>query len=212
MNNTTDDEFTRLLRSGSSNVPHDQLARLHAKLADQAQTNQLLDIAYRTVDSPLGSLLLATTPHGLVRVAYASQDHDAVLTELADRISPRILAAPGQLDQPARELEEYFTGRRYHFDLALDLQLTTEFRWTVLNQLPNIGYGHTASYKAVAAAAGRPKAVRAVGSACATNPLPLVIPCHRVTHNDGTLGSYVGGATAKQTLINLEAGQTSDVR
>ena len=179
--------------------------RLHARLIDNASDAGLLDVAYRTVDSPLGSLLLAATERGLVRVAYDREGHDAVLAQLADAVSPRVLRAPARLDLAARELEEYFAGRRTGFDLPLDLTLSAGFRRTVLAHLPEIAYGSTASYAAVAAAIGNPKAVRAVGTACATNPLPLVLPCHRVIRTDGAIGRYVGGVDAKQTLLSLEA-------
>ena len=186
-------------------VTEAELRALHHRLAGQAEAAGLLDVAYRTADTPVGTLLLAATTAGLVRVAYASEDHDAVLAALAARISPRILAAPRRLDATARELDEYFAGTRHTFDLPLDLRLTAGFRRAVLRQLPGIGYGRTASYAAIAAAAGSPRAVRAVGTACATNPLPVVIPCHRVLRADGSLGGYIGGAAAKATLLNLEA-------
>ncbi|RJO68239.1 methylated-DNA--[protein]-cysteine S-methyltransferase [Nocardia panacis] len=181
------------------------LADLRHRLTASAEAAGLLDIAYRTVDSPVGALLLAATPVGLVRVAYSTEDHDAVLEGLAARISPRILAAPARLDTAARELDEYFTGARTTFDLPLDLRLTTGFRRTVIEHLPEIGYGRRASYATVAAAVGNPRAVRAVGTACATNPLPVVIPCHRVVRSDGAIGQYVGGTAAKATLLDLEA-------
>jgi methylated-DNA-[protein]-cysteine S-methyltransferase len=179
--------------------------RLRARLALAAEASELLDVAYRTVDSPVGPLLLAATPEGLVRVAYAREDHDAVLARLASRISPRILHAPARLDPVARELDEYFAGQRRAFDLPLDLRLSTGFRRAVLARLRDIGYGSTASYATVAAAAGSPAAVRAVGTACATNPLPVVVPCHRVVRSDGSIGRYVGGTEAKQALLTLEA-------
>ncbi len=185
--------------------PPEHLRRLHDRLAADAQAEGILDVAYRTVDSPVGTLLLAATDHGLVRVAYAREDHDAVLQTLSDRISPRILAAPARLDPAARELAEYFAGRRHAFDLPLDWRLSAGFRRTVLGRLPSIGYGHTASYAAVARLVGNPKAVRAVGTACSTNPLPVVVPCHRVTRSDGGMGGYVGGLEAKRTLLDLEA-------
>jgi methylated-DNA-[protein]-cysteine S-methyltransferase len=181
------------------------LDRLHARLADAAQSDGVLDIAYRTLDTPLGSLLLAATPHGLVRVAFPGEGHDAVLARLAGRISPRVLHAPRRLDQAARQLDGYFAHRRRVFELPVDLQLAAGFRRRVLWQLPSIGYGTTASYATVAAATGSPRAVRAVGSACATNPLPIVIPCHRVIRSDGAVGAYLGGAEAKRRLLDLEA-------
>ena len=186
-------------------VTGEQLASLHGRLAAAADQAGLLDVAYRTLDTPVGTLLLAATPDGLVRVAYAREGHDSVLQALAGRVSPRVLHAPARLDQAARQLEEYFAGRRHRFELPLDRRLSAGFRRAVLDQLPSIGYGSTASYAAVAAAAGRPRAVRAAGTACATNPLPLVIPCHRVVRSDGTPGGYAGGPAAKQLLLTLEA-------
>ena len=181
------------------------LTRLHARLERAAEEAGVLDVAYRTLDTPVGALLLAATERGLVRVAFAAEDHDAVLASIAARISPRILRAPGRLDAVARQLGEYFEGRRHTFDLPLDLSLSTGFRRAVLAQLREIGYGHTASYAAVAVAAGSPRAVRAVGSACATNPLPVVVPCHRVVRSDGTIGQYLGGTDAKRALLRLES-------
>ena len=186
-------------------VDPDQLDRLHRRLTAAAETNGLLDVAYRTVDSPVGSLLLAATDTGLVRVAYAVEDHDRVLQSLSDRISPRILHHPARLDATARELDEYFAGRRHTFTVNLDWRLSAGFRATVLQHLADIEYGHTASYAAVAQLAGRPKAFRAVGTACATNPLPVIVPCHRVVKSDGSMGGYLGGPDAKAALLELEA-------
>jgi methylated-DNA-[protein]-cysteine S-methyltransferase len=180
------------------------LARLHARLADAAERDGVLDVGYRTLDTPVGTLLLAATGQGLVRVAFQSQDHDAVLAGLSTAVSPRILRSPTRLDEVCRQLEQYFAGQRTAFDVPLDLRLSTGFRRGVLAHLPEIAYGRTASYAQVAVAAGSPKAVRAVGTACATNPLPLVLPCHRVIRSDGTLGQYAGGAAAKQALLRLE--------
>jgi methylated-DNA-[protein]-cysteine S-methyltransferase len=182
----------------------DHLARLHRRLAAVAERDGLLDVAYRTMDSPVGPLLLAATEQGLVRVAFAVEGHDTVLQSLADTISPRVLSAPARLDTVARELAEYFAGQRRRFDLPLDLRLSAGFRRTVLSHLPEIDYGHTASYAAVAQLAGRPKAIRAAATACATNPLPVVVPCHRVVLSDGRIGRYRGGAEAKRALLTLE--------
>ena len=181
-----------------------ELDRLHERLITSAAAEGTLDVAYRTIDSPLGPLLLAATEQGLVRVAYELEDHDSVLQTLATRVSPRILRAPGRLDEPARQLDDYFAGSRHAFDLPVDLRLATGFRRQVLDHLRTIGYGRTESYTAVAAATGRPRAVRAVGSACATNPVPVVVPCHRVLRSDGSLGGYIGGLGAKRTLLALE--------
>ncbi|GGC90925.1 methylated-DNA--protein-cysteine methyltransferase [Tersicoccus solisilvae] len=180
-----------------------ELAGLHARL--EAAATGDLDVAYRTVDSPVGPLMIATTDAGLVRVAFAVEDHDAVLQRLADRIGPRILRSPHRLDAAAREIDEYFAGRRRRFDLPLDLRLSAGFRRAVQEYLPAIGFGGTASYAQVATAVGNPTAVRAVGTACATNPLPLVIPCHRVLRSDGSLGGYIGGLDAKRALLTLES-------
>lgn len=181
------------------------LDRLGAQFRAAAAADGLVDVAYRVIDSPVGSLLLAGTDRGLVRVAFAREGHDSVLESLAATVSPRILLAPARLDDAARELEEYFAQRRQVFDLPLDFRLATGFRREVLAHLPDIGYGHTASYAAVAALTSSPRAVRAVGTACARNPLPLVVPCHRVIRSDGSWGAYLGGADAKALLLGLEA-------
>lgn len=184
--------------------PH-ELERLHAALVEAAGRTGHLDVAYRVVDSPLGGLLVATTERGIVRVAFEGEDHEAVLESLASRLGPGILRAPQRLDSAARELDEYFSGTRTAFDLPLDWSLSSGFRREVLDHLRVIGYGHTESYSEVAQATGRPKAVRAVGSACATNPLPVIVPCHRVLRSDGSLGGYLGGLDAKRALLELEA-------
>ena len=181
------------------------LSRLRHRLGLAAEAEGLLDVAYTTIDSPLGTLLLAATPKGLVRVAYGIEDHDRVLDTLAQRLSPRVLRAPRRLDAAARELDEYFSRQRRVFDLPLDLSLSTGFRQLVQRHLPEIGYGQTRTYRQVAELVGNPRAVRAVGTACATNPLPVVVPCHRVLRADGTPGGYVAGPGAKKALLSLEA-------
>lgn len=181
------------------------LDRLHGRLVSAAEAGATLDVSYRVLDTPVGSLLLAGTELGLVRVAFAIEDHQAVLQELSDRISPRILRAPARLEAAVRQLDGYFAGQRRRFELALDWRLSRGFRRTVLGHLTDIGYGHTASYAGLAELAGNPKAVRAVGTACATNPLPVVVPCHRVVRADGSMGSYRGGVEAKRVLLSLEA-------
>jgi methylated-DNA-[protein]-cysteine S-methyltransferase len=166
-------------------------AALHARLEQRADADGLLDVAYAIVDSPLGPLLVAATPEGVVRVAFEREGHDAVLTQLSASISPRILCSPRRTESVARQLDEYFGRRRRHFDLVADLRL-------------EIAYGATATYAAVAAAAGNAPAVRAAASACSHNPLPLVIPCHRVVRSDGGIGDYLGGADAKAALLEME--------
>ena len=180
------------------------LERLHERLVADADAEGLLDVAYRTLPSPLGDLLLAATPVGLVRVSFAREGSEAVLAALARDVSPRLLDAPARLDEAARELDEYFAGRRRSFDLQLDLRLSHGFRRRVLEQLRLVTYGCTVSYGGLAAAAGSPRAVRAVGSACATNPIPVVVPCHRVLRSDGSLGGYSGGLDIKRHLLDLE--------
>ncbi|MEV7010790.1 methylated-DNA--[protein]-cysteine S-methyltransferase [Streptosporangium sp. NPDC051022] len=197
-----DDNMAALL---STPVDAGTLSRLHRRLEQEAERADLVDVAYTTIDSPVGELLLAATPEGLVRVAYAREDHERVLETLGQKISPRILRAPKRLDAAAREIDEYFARRRQVFDLRLDLSLSTGFRRLVQTHLPEIGYGQTRSYRDMAELVGSPKAVRAVGTACATNPLPIVVPCHRVLRTDGTLGGYVGGLEAKTLLLDMES-------
>lgn len=181
-----------------------RLVALHAALVERASAESSVDATYRVVDSPVGPLLLAATDDGVVRVAYEVEDHDRVLESLGRSVGSRILRGGDRLDPLARELEEYFAGRRHGFDVPLDLRLARGFRLTVLRHLGQIPYGSTESYGQVALASGSPRAVRAVGSACATNPLPIVVPCHRVLRSDGSLGGYLGGLPAKERLLALE--------
>jgi methylated-DNA-[protein]-cysteine S-methyltransferase len=181
------------------------LARLHEQLVARAADDGLLDVAYRTTDSPYGPLLLAATDGGLVRVAFATEDHDAVLDRLAHDVSPRILRTGRRLDPVARQLDEYFAGTRRTFDVTIDLRLARGFRREVLDHLAAVPYGTTQSYGALAAAAGKPKAVRAAASACSHNPIPLVVPCHRIVRSDGAIGQYLGGTETKRSLLAMEA-------
>lgn len=185
-------------------IDANHLSDLKRKFAQTADERGILDVAYRIVDSPVGPLLLATTDRGLVRVAFENEDFDSVLDSLASKVSPRVMELPEKLDAVAFELEGYFAGTRRTFDLPLDHALSTGFRRTVQSLLPEIAFGETRTYKEVAELVGNPKAVRAVGTACATNPLPVVVPCHRVLRTDGGLGGYIGGLDAKTTLLNLE--------
>jgi methylated-DNA-[protein]-cysteine S-methyltransferase len=188
-------------------IPGDAVpARLREALAWRAAEEGVLDLAYTTIDSPVGPLLLVASEAGLLRLAFRGEGHDRVLDHLSAVISPRVLRAPDRLATVARQLDEYFARQRREFDLNFDLRLSRGFRRSVLDQLQRIAYGRTASYAAVAQAAGNPAAVRAVGTACATNPLPLVIPCHRVVRSDGTIGNYGGGPEAKRLLLDLESG------
>lgn len=186
---------------------------LRERLASDAAIEGLIDVAYREVDSPIGGLLLAATPDGLVYVAFEVEDRADVLDMLATRIGSRVLRVPtgssaglaGILDEAASQLEQYLAGGRRDFDLALDTRLATGFRGEVQRHLVDVTYGRTATYKQLAAELERPGAVRAVGTACATNPLPLVWPCHRILRTDGGLGGYRGGVEAKQRLLAMES-------
>ena len=181
------------------------------RLAERAAEEGLLDVAYTTIDSPFGPLLLAATPRGLVRVNLPSYDPAETLEELAARVSPRVLEAPAQLDQARRELDLYFEGRLREFDLPLDWQLTGGgFRHRVLEETARIPYGETSSYSEMAAVAGSPRASRAAGSALGSNPIPIVVPCHRVLRSGGTLGGYGGGLPMKQALLELEGALDRD--
>jgi methylated-DNA-[protein]-cysteine S-methyltransferase len=178
------------------------------QLTDAAAAAGLLDVAYATADSPLGPLLLATTPTGLVRIAYLDfEPDDAVLEEIAARVSPRVLVAPRKLDRARRELEQYFAGGRHAFELALDWRLTKGFGRRVLEATAAIPYGSVSSYRDVATVAGSPRGSRAAGNALGANPLPIVVPCHRVLHTGGGLGGYTGGLDRKRTLLAIERGQ-----
>ncbi len=176
-------------------------------IADGAAAAGLLDVAYAKLDTPVGTLLLATTELGLVRVAYVNGDEATILEDVATRLSPRVLSAPRRLDQPRRELDEYFAGRRREFEVALDMRLTTEFARRVLTATVEIPYGSVSTYRQVATAAGSPRGSRAAGNALGANPMPIVIPCHRVLHSSGGLGGYTGGLQRKRTLLAIEGGQ-----
>jgi methylated-DNA-[protein]-cysteine S-methyltransferase len=185
---------------GANPVMHD----LRDRLAQRADEDDLLDVAYRIVDSPFGPLLVAASRRGVVRVAFEREDHDAVLSALAGSISPRILASGRRTDTVARQLDEYFAGQRHDFDVSVDLQLVHGFRRAVIAHLQQIPYGATESYATVARAAGSAGAVRAAGTACGHNPVPVVVPCHRVIRSDGSIGQYRGGPEMKAALLAME--------
>ncbi|MCU1404445.1 MAG: O-6-methylguanine methyltransferase [Glaciihabitans sp.] len=182
----------------------ERMETLRLRLASEAAEAGVLDVAYTTITTPVGALLLAATAQGLLRVAYERENFDAVLASLATRISPRLLRAPERLATVHEQIDEYFAGDRTEFDLPLDYSLSAGFRQQVQRHLSLIPYGRTESYKDVARIVGNPNAVRAVGTACATNPLPVVVPCHRVLRTDGGLGGYIGGLDAKTILLDLE--------
>jgi methylated-DNA-[protein]-cysteine S-methyltransferase len=165
----------------------------------------LVDVAYTLVDSPLGPLVLAATRRGLVRLSYTGyRETDEVLEELAARISPRVLEAPARLDPVRRELDEYFEGRRTEFDIPVDWSQLAGFTRKVLRATARIGFGETSTYAGVATRAGSPRAVRAAGNALGANPMPVIVPCHRVLRTGGALGGYTGGTERKEYLLRLE--------
>lgn len=175
------------------------------RFADLAEAQDLVDVAYAVTDSPLGDLLVAATPKGLVRVGLPSESADSVLSSLAEAISPRVLEMPKRLDDARRELDEYFDGRRMEFDLKLDWRLSPSgFYRQVLRQLPRVPFGQTVTYGEVAARAGSPKAYRAAGTACGANPMAIVVPCHRIIRSGGQLGNYGGGPEMKRYLLHHE--------
>jgi methylated-DNA-[protein]-cysteine S-methyltransferase len=166
----------------------------------------LLDVAYVIEDSPVGRLLLAATPEGLVRLAYldSGAEEDEILSDLAARVSPRILSSPRPLDEPRRELEEYFAGTRHDFETPLDWQLVRGFGRRVLQATARVPFGSVTTYSGVATEAGSPRAARAAGNALGANPIPIVVPCHRVLHAGGGLGGYTGGLDRKRLLLGIE--------
>jgi methylated-DNA-[protein]-cysteine S-methyltransferase len=174
------------------------------RLSERAAADGLADVSYTPVDSPFGTLLAAATTRGLVRVAFPEEDVDSVLERLARRLSPRIVEAHAPLDPLRRELEEYFAGRRHEFDLPLDWSLIGPFGRRVLRVTSEIPYGGVLSYAEVAAEAGSPRGSRAAGNALGSNPMPIVIPCHRVLRSGGNLGGYGGGLERKRWLLDLE--------
>jgi methylated-DNA-[protein]-cysteine S-methyltransferase len=181
-----------------------QLERNIEALHERAAAEGLLDVAYATADSPFGTLLLAKTPQGLVRIGLPNEDLDGLLADLAGRISPRVLEAPAGLDEERRELDDYFAGRRHAFELPIDWQLSHGFLLRARQGIAAIPYGETRTYTDLARGAGNERAVRAAGSACSRNPIPLVVPCHRVLRSDGSLGGYAGGLEMKEKLLDFE--------
>jgi methylated-DNA-[protein]-cysteine S-methyltransferase len=183
-----------------------EAATAAAELAARAQREGLVDVAYATLDTPLGTMTLAATSRGLVRVALPRERLESVLEELAADVSPRLLELPERLDAVRRELDEYFGGRRRKFDLALDWGLSRPgfYRRVLRTASQRLPFGVTASYAELAAWAGSPRACRAAGTALARNPIPIVVPCHRVLRAGGEIGSYGGGVETKAFLLRLE--------
>ncbi len=185
-------------------APELDAALLGEELGRRALDAGLADVAYGSMDSPVGELLVAVTDRGLVRVAFASEPGDEVLEELAARVSPRVLRLPARTDAARRELDEYFAGERRRFDLPLDWSLVRGFAQGVLRATARVPFGSVTTYGQMAEAAGSPRASRAAGNALGSNPIPIVVPCHRVLHAGGGLGGYAGGLDRKRYLLSLE--------
>ena len=196
------DDLERRLRAGSA--PDLDLVELQAALRHRAAEERLIDVAYATADSPLGPLIVMVTSRGLVRLSYSGERLDEQMAEVADRISPRIFAAGERTDEVRRQLDDYFAGRRPRFDVPIDWRLVRGFAASVLRATARIPFGSVSSYRSIAADAGSPNAYRAAGNALGSNPIPIVVPCHRVLHSGGGLGGYTGGLERKRFLLQLE--------
>jgi methylated-DNA-[protein]-cysteine S-methyltransferase len=204
-----DSAVERALRRGAADGASDPAAKAARRVAERAAEQGLADVVYAPVESPFGELLLAATGRGLLRLAFPEEDVDSVLERISRRLSPRIVEAPGRLQEARRELDEYFAGRRHSFELALDWSLVGgPFGRKVLRVTSEIPYGGVLSYGEVAADAGSPRASRAAGNALGSNPIPIVVPCHRVLHSGGGLGGYGGGLERKRWLLELEGALT----
>jgi methylated-DNA-[protein]-cysteine S-methyltransferase len=207
MNPLTEKQLEKMLRQ----TPTDgDLDRAVQGVIARAERDGLIDVAYATVDSPYGELLVARTDRGVVRLALPThrgnqRSRDEILEELATVVSPRVLETPKRLDEERRQLEDYFEGRRQEFDVPVDWSLTSPgFRSRALHAVARIPYGKTRSYAEVAKSAGNPRAFRAAGTACGSNPVPLIVPCHRVVQSGGGIGNYGGGPEMKRGLLGLE--------
>ena len=197
--NTND--LKRLAPAASSSA---RARRAADELTERAVVEGLVDVAVATMDSPVGELFVAVTPTGLVSVAFEDEPRDEVLERIVQQISPRVLEAAAPTDEARRELEQYFHSQRRAFDLSIDRRLIGDFAWSVLRATSKVGYGELATYGQIAARIHRPTAARAVGRALGSNPIPIVIPCHRIVGAGGSLTGYAGGLPRKQTLLRLE--------
>ena len=184
-------------------TPADVAERFATKAAEEGH----VDVAYATIDSPIGRLLAAVTRTGLARLGFGQESHDTILEDLSRRISPRVVEAPGRVDDVRRQLDEYFSGSRQRFTLPLDWALMQGFARKVLQRTNEIPYGQVRTYRQVAELAGNERASRATGNALGSNPIPIVVPCHRVIRTGGGLGGYGGGLEIKQLLLDLESGR-----
>ncbi len=207
MNRISDEQLRAAIGDAGAGV--DMESAKDALLA-RAESEGLVDVAYGTVDSPFGEMLVVGTERGILRVAFphrkgtGTREWEALLDEIADVVSPRVLEAPERLDDVRRQLDDYFEGRRREFDLPLDWRLTKGFQGKAIHQIARIPYGKTISYGELAARAGNPRAFRAAGTACGANPLPPIVPCHRVLPAGGGVGNYGGGPEMKRALLELE--------
>jgi len=196
-------ELERRLARPPASAPFDARAATTV-LAQRATEAGLADVAYGWLDSPLGKLIVAVTPRGLVRIAYEREAEEDVLQELAEGVSPRVLRAPERTDSARRELEGYFAGTLRRFDLPIDWSLVHGFAVGVLKATARVPFGRVATYGEMAASAGSPRAARAAGNALHINPIPIVVPCHRIVPASGGIGGYGGGEDRKRFLLDLE--------
>jgi methylated-DNA-[protein]-cysteine S-methyltransferase len=207
MNPLTEKQLEKMLRQ---TPPETDLDRAVQGVLDRAERDGLIDVAYAEVDSPYGELLVARTDRGVVRLALPTHrgspsSQGQVLEDLAANVSPRIMESPKKLDEERRELDEYFEGRRREFDVPVDWSLTSPgFRSRALHAVARIPYGKTRTYAEIAKSAGNARAFRAAGTACGHNPIPLIVPCHRVVPSSGGVGSYGGGPEMKRGLLDFE--------
>lgn len=202
-------EIERRLRTAPS-APALDLVALRASLAQRAAASGQLDVAYASLDSPLGTLIVFVTPRGVVRIAYPGESVDAMVEAIARRVSPRVLLAPAATDEARRQLEHYLAGGATGFSIGVDWSLVHGFAARVLRALRDVPYGDVTTYRDVAAAAGSPRAARAAGNALGANPIPIVVPCHRVVHAGGGIGGYAGGLERKRFLLRLEGALPAD--
>lgn len=203
-------KIEQLLRQGAADArgAGEEAIAAAKRVSERAAANGLADISYAPIDSPFGTLHAATTKRGLVRVAFPEESIESVLERLARGLSPRIVEAPVSLDPVKRELDEYFAGRRRTFEIPLDWSLIGPFGRRVLHATAEIPYGGYLSYAEVASEAGSPRGSRAAGNALGANPIPIVIPCHRVLRTGGAIGGYGGGLDRKRYLLELEGALT----
>jgi methylated-DNA-[protein]-cysteine S-methyltransferase len=204
------DDLTDALRGGGGTGAASE--RAAARLAAEAERRGLLDVAYATVDSPLGPLYAAATPRGLVMLAYGDVPLEVRLERLAREVSPRILEAPARLDPVRRELDEYFAGVRRAFEVPIDWSPLRGYTREVLRRTAEIPYGEARSYAEIADRAGSPRGWRATGNALGANPMPIVVPCHRVLTSSGRIGGYTGGVDRKRFLLALEGVEPDEAR